>query len=156
SLLLTNMLLSTLITKHDEQVEYNLLESILSSNECLINYRYKYRAPIQLSLVIDLMIFDHNNPRSLVHQLDRLRGHLRNLPKNHNNMQSADDGLIAGAYRLLEKSDKDSLSAPDDITGEHSNLEDFLLQMSALLLAVNSDISKKYFKHAQKQQQILM
>jgi hypothetical protein len=28
--------------------------------------------------------------------------------------------------------------------------------MNSLLLAINSDISKKYFKHAQKQQQILM
>jgi uncharacterized circularly permuted ATP-grasp superfamily protein/uncharacterized alpha-E superfamily protein len=157
SLLLTNMLLATLITKHDEQVEYNLLESILSSNECLINYRYKYRAPIQLSLVIDLMIFDHNNPRSLVHQLDRLRGHLRNLPKNQNNTIPADhDGLIASAYKLLEESDKDNLSAPDEATGEHIHLEDFLMHMNSLLLAINSDISKKYFKHAQKQQQILM
>ena len=41
-MLLTSMLRSTLVNKHDEQVDYNLQEAVLKSNETLVNYRYKY------------------------------------------------------------------------------------------------------------------
>ena len=43
-------------------MEYNLQQSVLMSNEGLVNYRYKYRRPLQNLLVIDLLIFDPNNP----------------------------------------------------------------------------------------------
>ncbi|MEJ7586726.1 MAG: circularly permuted type 2 ATP-grasp protein [Ferruginibacter sp.] len=70
-LLLTSMLRSTLVNKYDDQVDYSLQESVLISNEGLVNFRYKYRSLLQLPLVLDLMIFDAFNPRSLVYQLDR-------------------------------------------------------------------------------------
>jgi uncharacterized alpha-E superfamily protein len=81
SLLVISMLRTTLIKKHNEQVEYNLQQSVLMSNEGLVNYRYKYRRPLQNLLVIDLLIFDPNNPRSLTYQLVRLKTYLQNLPR---------------------------------------------------------------------------
>jgi len=58
SLLVISMLKTTMVKKFNDQVEYNLQQSVLMSNEGLVNYRYKYRRPLQNLLVIDLLIFD--------------------------------------------------------------------------------------------------
>ncbi|MEP6845992.1 MAG: circularly permuted type 2 ATP-grasp protein, partial [Panacibacter sp.] len=63
-LLLISMLRSTLVNKHEEQIEYILQEAVLKSNEGMVNYRFKYRAHLQLPLVLDLMLLDPSNPRS--------------------------------------------------------------------------------------------
>jgi len=60
SLLLITMLRTTLVGRYSDQVEYNLQQSVLMSHESLVNYRYKYRMPINNGLVLDLMLFDPN------------------------------------------------------------------------------------------------
>ncbi|HMC86103.1 MAG TPA: alpha-E domain-containing protein, partial [Chitinophagaceae bacterium] len=155
SLLLITMLLSTLVKKHDEQTEYDLQESVLVSNESLVNYRYKYRAHIQLPLVLDLMLFDPNNPRSLVYQLDRLKAYLSQLPKSQPGHTLAEhERLILEAYTLLKLSDKDELSVPDNNTARYEKLHTFLSDMNTLLLAIPGAVSKTYFKHAETQKQL--
>ena len=155
SLLLVNMLRATLINKHDEQTEYDLQEAVLVSNESLVNYRYKYRAHIQLPLVLDLMLFDPNNPRSLVYQLDRLKAYLANLPKSQaGHSLTEHERLILEAYTLLKLSDKNELALPDSAAGMYENLQGFLTKMHTLLLAIPEAVSKTYFKHAQVQKQL--
>ena len=155
SLLLITLLLSTLVKKHDEQTEYDLQEAILVSNESLVNYRYKYRAHIQLSLVLDLMLLDPNSPRSLVYQLDRLKAYLSQLPKSQpGHTLAAHERLILEAYTLLKLSDKDELAMPDNDTARYENLHTFLSKMNDLLLAIPGAVSKTYFKHAETQKQL--
>ncbi len=155
SLLLITMLLSTLVKKHDDQTEYDLQESILVSNESLVNYRYKYRAHIQLPLVLDLMLLDPNNPRSLVYQLDRLKAYLSQLPKTQMGHTLAEhERLILEAYTLLKLADKDELAKADNETTRYENLHNFLSSMNTLLLSIPGAISKTYFKHAEPQKQL--
>jgi uncharacterized alpha-E superfamily protein len=154
-ILLSSMLRATLVNKYDDQVDYNLQEALLISNECLVNFRYKYRSLLQLPLVLDLMIFDPNNPRSLVYQLDRLKKNLGNLPKTMGDHTIlAHDLLIAEAYSLLKHTDKEKLSVLDEEAGQHINLDDFLSKMYELLSGIQSTISKTYFIHAQSQKQL--
>ena len=153
SLLLITMLRVTLVYRFDEQVAYELQEALLTSNESLVNYRYKYRAHLQLPLVLDLMLFDPNNPRSLVYQLDRLKAYLGNLPRAAGDHQLGEhERLILEAYTLLKLSDKDQLSLPGGT--ENSALDAFLSKMYTLLMAIPDVISKTYFKHAQAQRQL--
>lgn len=155
SLLLITMLLATLVKKHDEQTEYDLQESILVSNESLVNYRYKYRTHLQLPLVLDLMLLDPNNPRSLVYQLDRLKAYLSQLPKPQPGHTLAEhERLMLEAYTLLKLADKDILAEADEDTARYENLHAFLSKMNALLLAIPGAVSKIYFKHAETQKQL--
>jgi len=155
SLLLVKMLSQTLTGRYDDQVEYDLQEAVLTSHESLVNYRYKYRAPLQLSLVLDLMLLDPNNPRSLMYQLERLKTYLAGLPRNPgDNSIPEHERLIWEAYSLLRLSDRDQLSIPDEAAGRYANLELFLSKIYALLSAIPDIISKTYFKHAQRQQQL--
>ena len=154
-LLLTSMLRATLVNKYDDQVDYNLQEAVLVSNEGLVNFRYKYRSLLQLPLVLDLMIFDPSNPRSLVYQLDRLKKNLANLPKTSSDKSAAPhDLLVAEAYDLLKLADKEQLSFLDEETNQCLNLDQFLSDMYDLLSGIQHAISKTYFKHAQSQKQL--
>jgi len=154
SLLLITMLRATLVYRFDEPVAYELQEALLTSHESLVNYRYKYRAHLQLPLVLDLMLFDPNNPRSLVYQLDRLKAYLSNLPKAgaSPHQLGEHERLILEAYTLLKLSDKDQLSLPGGT--ENSALDAFLSKMYSLLQTIPDVISKTYFKHAQAQKQL--
>ncbi|MEO5997016.1 MAG: circularly permuted type 2 ATP-grasp protein [Chitinophagaceae bacterium] len=153
SLLLITMLESTLVRKLNEQVEYDLQESLLISNESLANYRYKYRVPLQLHYVLDLMLFDPNNPRSLIYLLDRLKKYLENLPKSLADQRLAEhEKLILEAWTFLKLSGKDQLAVPGKYV--NTNLQNFLTRIRTLLMAIPDTITKSYFKHAQNQKQL--
>lgn len=155
SLLLISMIRSTLVNKYDDLTAYNLQESVLKSNEALANYRYQYRVPLQLSLVLELMLLDPSNPRSLLYQLKRLETHLAGLPKLGSGYVIADhEWFIGEAFSLLKNSDKESLSCFDKELGQYIKLDVFLSKMYSLLTAMTAAISKTYFKHAQTQKQL--
>ena len=56
-----------------------LAESLLSVNESLVAYRRRYRSDVEVGAVLDLLVHDDANPRSLAFQLDRLREHMASL-----------------------------------------------------------------------------
>jgi uncharacterized alpha-E superfamily protein len=146
SLLVITMLLSTLIKKHNEQVEYNLQQSVLMSNEGLVNYRYKYRRPLQNLLVIDLLIFDPNNPRSLTYQVVRLQSYLQNLPRASGVSSPPEyEKLILEANALLKRADKTLLSISNG--KEYDHLKTFLSSLFSLLAGIPGALSKTFFKH---------
>jgi uncharacterized alpha-E superfamily protein len=153
-LLLISMLRATLVNKYDDQVDYKLQEAVLISNECLVNFRYKFRSLLQLPLVLDLMIFDPTNPRSLLYQLDRLKKNLSNLPNATDQSLSIHEILIKDAYYLLKKSNKEKLSVLDNEAGQYINLDSFLSEMYDLLSGIQNAVSKTYFKHAESQKQL--
>ena len=155
SLLLVNMLRSTMVNHYDEQVEYSLQEYVLSSNESLVNYRYRYRTHLQLSLVLDLMLLDPNNPKSLMYQLETLKKNLAELPRNKNTHElSEQERLILEAYTLLKLSDKYKLSEISSKNNNRKELLDLLSKLFSLLSGISEVISKTYFKHAQAQKQL--
>jgi uncharacterized circularly permuted ATP-grasp superfamily protein/uncharacterized alpha-E superfamily protein len=146
SLLVITMLRTTLTKKFSEQVEYNLQQSVLMSNEGLVNYRYKYRRPLQNLLVIDLLIFDPNNPRSLIYQVVRSKVYLQNLPKNKSGLAPAEyERLILEADNLLRQANKTELARSDG--EEYHMLETFLSDLYDLLGGIPGALSKAFFKH---------
>ncbi|MEO6731475.1 MAG: circularly permuted type 2 ATP-grasp protein [Ferruginibacter sp.] len=154
-LLLTSMLRATLVNKFDDQVDYNLQEAVLISNEGLVNFRYKYRSLLHLPLVLDLMIFDTNNPRSLVYQLDRLKKNLSNLPKTTGDQSvSPHDVIVSDAYVLLQGMSKEQLSLLDTEASQYLHLDEFLSKMYDQLSEIQRAISNTYFKHAELQKQL--
>lgn len=154
-MLLTSMLRSTLVNKHDEQVNYNLQEAVLKSNETLVNYRYKYRVHIQHELVLELMLLDPNNPRSIIYQLDRLKAYLNNLPKLQDGFSlQPHERLIFEAYSLLKLTDREQLTTLDETGGQYKLLDEFLEKLYQLLFDITGAVSTLYFKHAQKQKQL--
>jgi uncharacterized circularly permuted ATP-grasp superfamily protein/uncharacterized alpha-E superfamily protein len=148
SLLLITMLRVTLTERYPDRVEYNLQQSVLMSHESLVNYRYKYRMPINHELVVDLMVFDPNNPRSLVYQVDRLKAYLKNLPKVQAGQTVTEyERLILEADALLKFADRKALVLASGDGPGYRKLDEFLGRLYGLLTAIPEVISKTYFKH---------
>jgi uncharacterized circularly permuted ATP-grasp superfamily protein/uncharacterized alpha-E superfamily protein len=155
SLLLISMLRATLINKNDDTVDYILREAVLKSNENLVTYRFKFRAHLQLPLILDLMLLDSNNPKSLMYQLERLRAYMNQLPRaNTSNLLSEHQRMALEALTALQLADKDALSELDEYSNRYLKLEEFLNKMSGFLFNISNAVSKTYFKHAQVQQQL--
>jgi uncharacterized alpha-E superfamily protein len=145
----------TLVQKHDDQIEYILQEAVLKSNECLVNYRYKYRSHLKLSLVLDLMLLDPLNPRSLIYQLERLKADVSGLPKiSSGHALPEHDRIALEAYTMLKLAVKEKLAEPEKNNGSYKNLDIFLTKMNKLLYTLPNVISKAYFMHAQAQKQL--
>jgi uncharacterized circularly permuted ATP-grasp superfamily protein/uncharacterized alpha-E superfamily protein len=154
-LLLTSMLQITLIQKQDDNIEYILRETVLKSNENIVNYRFKYKAHLQLPLLLDLMLLDSSNPKSLIYQMERLKAYMNQLPKIHqNNFLSEHQRLALEALTTLQLADKDYLSQLDPTSNSYVHLNDFLQKISGILSNISETVSKTYFKHAQEQQQL--
>jgi len=155
SLLLINMMRVTLVQRHDDQIEYILQEAVLKSNECLVNYRYKYRSHLKLSLVLDLMLLDPLNPRSLIYQLERLKADVSALPKlSVGHALPEHERLALEAYTMVKLAVKEKLAEPEKNSSSYKNLDIFLTKMNKLLYTLPNVISKAYFMHAQTQKQL--
>jgi uncharacterized circularly permuted ATP-grasp superfamily protein/uncharacterized alpha-E superfamily protein len=149
-LLLITLIRTMMIIRWSEQIEYNLLQSILMSCEGLVNYRYKYRMPLQHSLVLDFLLFDPNNPRSLVYQVERLKAYLKELPRTSGGpLRMEYERLIDQAVDLLKQADRKALEETDAEGVAYNELEIYLSSLYALLSAIPGVISKTYFKHEQ-------
>ncbi|MDQ1488775.1 MAG: hypothetical protein QOJ23_1289, partial [Actinomycetota bacterium] len=71
---------TTLTTEHAAGTESLLFESVLTAAESIITYRRRYRSHAHLETMLDLLLLDPDNPRSLSHQLDLLLEDVRALP----------------------------------------------------------------------------
>ena len=77
---LTALLGTTLTTVRGRAAEQTIIESILVACESSVIYRRRTVGQVSVAAVAELMLFDANNPRSLLYQLERLRANLRDLP----------------------------------------------------------------------------
>jgi len=79
-LALTALLRSTLTTARLPDAEQTITESTLVACESLVIYRRRNPGKVSVAGVAELVLFDSENPRSLVYQLERLRTNLKSLP----------------------------------------------------------------------------
>jgi uncharacterized alpha-E superfamily protein len=74
------LLQATLTVARGAAAEQTIIESALVACESSVSYRRRTVGQVSLAAVTELMLFDANNPRSLLYQLERLRADLRELP----------------------------------------------------------------------------
>lgn len=86
-----------------------LADAVLAANDSLVAYRRRHRSDVELDAVVDLLIHDDANPRSLAFQLDRLREHVAALSwgagaelvdRASSALLGFDIGRVAGGRRL--------------------------------------------------------
>ena len=91
------LLRATLVLKHADALQNQVLEAVLQATDSLTLYQRRYRAFIQLPMVLELLLFDETHPRSLVYQLHQLSNHIRGLPK------TSAKGQLSECERLILK-----------------------------------------------------
>jgi uncharacterized circularly permuted ATP-grasp superfamily protein/uncharacterized alpha-E superfamily protein len=111
-----------------------VLEPLLEISDSLMTYRRRYFSGVQLSSVLELLLLDEGNPRSLAFQLTALRDHALHLPREadlfHENEEQRVTSLLQSLPRNFD-----------------SSLDPFWAHCLAELGALNHEFSHHYFSH---------
>ena len=155
ALLLIVLCRSSLVAVQDDWIERLLLESVLAAAESLITYRSRYRAALHFPTVLELLLLDENNPRSLLYQLKRLEEHIRVLPKEKLGYRlSEEEQLILEALTQLQLSNTVDLSERSEHTTQRRGLEKLLVRLAQILIDLSDVLTQTYFSHVQGPQQL--
>ncbi|VTR75681.1 circularly permuted type 2 ATP-grasp protein [Cellulomonas hominis] len=103
-------LAATVTAPRPPDVEALVLESVLLAHESAITYRRRYQTRPAVPGVLDLLLLDADNPRSLAYQLDRLRDDLARVPAPAGATEQQ-DRLLADVRDLLAELDPVAVGA---------------------------------------------
>ncbi len=144
---LVHLLSATLSSERDQATDSLVLESVLLSAESIITYRRRYRSRAGVPTVLDLLVADPGNPRSLRYQVDRLTDALAELPP------AGPAGALSGAQRValqlstvIQLADTADL-AWSDPAGWRPGLVDFFDLTRGLLEEAGLAVTTTNFAH---------
>jgi uncharacterized alpha-E superfamily protein len=152
---LVAFLRATVTVERSTATDSLLLESVLIAAESIITYRRRYRSHAQLETLLDLLLTDPDNPRSLANQLDQLAVDMRLLPRlAHGPRLSEPERLVLEASTALRLADTAVLarSRPD---GTHPQLDALLARTLELLDSTANAIDRDHFVHLLTQHSLL-
>ena len=127
---LTALLGTTLIEVRSAAAEQTVIESTLVACESSVIYRRRTVGKVSVAAVTELMLFDADNPRSLLYQLDRLRADLKDLPSSSGS--SRPERMVDEISTLLRRSHPAELEGVD-ADGRRAELADLLAAIHAEL-----------------------
>jgi uncharacterized alpha-E superfamily protein len=123
------------------------LEALLEVVDSLMTYRSRYLATLQVAPVLDLVLTDETNPRSLAFQLAVLAEHVEHLPREESQAgRSPEQRLALACLNSLRLADVARLSQAED--GERSRLDQLLGRLARRLPRLADLIAQKYLIHA--------
>jgi uncharacterized circularly permuted ATP-grasp superfamily protein/uncharacterized alpha-E superfamily protein len=124
------------------------LEVLLEIADSSITYRSRYLTSMQPDLVLDLLLLDEANPRSVAYQLARLREHMEHLPGSRSLIRRPAEARIAisllTAVQLAEV--REFMWANSE--GWRANLENFLNRLTSELRLLSETLTRQYFSQA--------
>ncbi|HUI95297.1 MAG TPA: alpha-E domain-containing protein, partial [Xanthobacteraceae bacterium] len=106
------------------------LEVLLELADSQITYRQRYVMVAARAPVVDLVVLDPNNPRSVAYQLDRIEAHLAALPRHADGRLSAPQQVVASAATALRTSEAAAID--EALIGA---TEDALMRLSETIAA---------------------
>lgn len=123
-----------------------VLENLLSINDIRITYMRRYRHRIETDYVLDILLYDESNPRSLGYQLVRLRDLLPMLPGTSDSSRPKAEKLALKLYTAYKTTDIRELL--------NSALENWLLELETGLAEMTANLGETYFKYVEEQHRI--
>ena len=75
-----SLLRATLVDAYGPDVDRAVLEAALTSSESIVTFRRRYRGRSGVPAVLELLVVDASNPRSVAYQLQRMLTDLRAIP----------------------------------------------------------------------------
>ncbi len=129
--------------------EGSVLEAVLEIADSSMTYRRRYQGSLETGAVLDLLLADEANPRSLACQLAALADDVENLPRDANQAErTPEQKLMLSSLTALRLADVREL-AQVDATGTRPALEELLGKLAAALPALSEVITQTYLSHLQ-------
>lgn len=120
----------------EPQAPIGALDVLLELVDSQITYRTRYVLTTSRLPVIDLVVIDADNPRSLAYQIERMEMHLAALPNN------ASPGRLSQAQRIaarLASGLRTSVAEEIDMA--------LITTTEAALMQLSDEITRSYFQH---------
>jgi len=120
---LSALLRASMTEVRSAEAEQTIIEAVLVACESSVIYRRRNVGKVSVAAVADLLLFDAENPRSLVFCLDRLRSNLRAMPGSSGS--SRPERLLDDIMTRVRRLDPDDLESIDE-SGERAELRGLL------------------------------
>lgn len=131
-----------------------ILEMLLDILDSSMTYRSRYFATIEYAPVLDLLLLDGSNPRSLAYQLSSLSEHFQQMGgANSASKVGPEVPIIEDARGLLQLNSIEALSFSDE-GRRRVKLDDLLASLGNSLYVISNLITQRYFSHAKVTQQM--
>jgi len=124
------------------------LDVLLEISDSSITYRSRYLSAPQFAPVLDLLLADESNPRSLAFQVAALAGHMDHLAATRRStFYGPEQRLTIWLTGAVRTADMEGLCRADE-DGEHRNLQGFMEVLRSKLWELSETVTREYFTHA--------
>ena len=130
------------------------LEVLLEIADSSITYRSRYLTSMQPELVLDLLLLDEANPRSVAYQLARLHEHIDLLPGNRSPIRRAPESRIAISLLTAVQLAEVGEFIGGNAEGWRENLELLLNRLTSELRLLSETLTRQYFNQAIASRQV--
>ncbi|MEQ8551560.1 MAG: circularly permuted type 2 ATP-grasp protein [Cyclobacteriaceae bacterium] len=142
---------SMLAEKRSDEVERMILEYLLMTNESLITYRYMYRSTQEVKAVLNLLLIDELNPKSITYQVERIDQHINKMPDGNNRYLNPIRKKLLEINTMVRLYDPENLVITDKSGIHRKELVSYLESIATLLGEVSRLINEQYFSHTQNE-----
>lgn len=132
-----------------------VLQTALEVADSMMTYRSRYFANYQVGGVLDLLITDESNPRSLVWQMLQLDAHIDKLPDGDDPRGLSKVGRLSSSLLHAVRMSEIQTLAESWLLGDIQGLEKLLETVESSLPQLQSAITNRYFVHADTSSQIV-
>ena len=130
----------TLCRARAPETERLVIEAVLTAAESIVTFRRRYRGRTGVEAVVELLVIDGSNPRSVAYQLQRIRTDLRAMPNTSPTARPL--RLLDGLVERVRIADPVALA--ETVDGRRPALGRFLAGLQQQLRALSEAIRDQY------------
>lgn len=142
SLQVCHLLTAGLLEPRNPRREREVLEAVLTASESIVTHRRRYRGSMRVADVLDLLLSDEDNPRSVAFGLAALRAHLAAMPASTGSSRA--ERLLDHLDTQLQGADLGELAAVTG--GRRERLAEFLGEVTTQLEQLSEAIGHLHFE----------
>jgi len=131
-----------------------VLEIVLEIADSAMTYRSRYYTSLALGPVLDLVLADESNPRSVAFQVAALRQHVRRLPRDPLAPIPTREDQITDELTTRLSQAAVQTHCRHHLSGQPEPLQELLSRLLAQLFALSETLMHYYFSHAARPRQL--
>lgn len=145
--LLIELMRSTVLDTRDPSIDVLVFESLLTTAESVVTFRRRSPSRLDAVALVDLLLLEASNPRSLTYQLDRLAESLLLMPHHGMQRPSPEERPVAQARTRLAAAGPDALAVitATPTAGVREELAAILDELSESLSSTARAIAASHF-----------
>lgn len=142
ALQLVSLLRATLVQVRAPETDRMVVEAVMTAAESIVTFRRRYRGRAGTDAVVELLVVDEHNPRSVAYQLNRMAADLGALPNSTPTYRPL--RLLGDLVETVRGTDL--AAVVEDHDGRREALATFLAGLHAQLLALSEAVGKQYLQ----------